>query len=265
MTAFYQAAERAARARNAELVLIDCGASLDGLTRAALVACDAIVMPLEADFYSLQSLQTIGPTLSEWRHGWKARLEDVSMDLSSPFGEMRSIGYVVFSDRPGKKSQRWIERIPAAFHREILGQRNDAPLPDADPYHLATLKSYRSLLALARDARKPMFLLRPADGAIGGYSEAVLDCYRGFKALAVASPPAQGPCSAAFKTEQRLERPVAKVDTETPALRTLRTRLRSSLQHLELVDAALSLVEETAKRPRTRSNRFSKRWGDRQA
>lgn len=40
---------------------------------------------------------------------------------------------------------------------------------------------------------------------------------------------------------------MAKVDTESPALRTLRTRLRSSLQHLELVDAALSLVEEAAK------------------
>jgi hypothetical protein len=30
-----------------------------------------------------------------------------------------------------------------------------------------------------------MFLLKPADGAIGGHSEAVLDCYRDFKTLAL--------------------------------------------------------------------------------
>ena len=41
---------------------------------------------------------------------------------------------------------------------------------------------------------------------------------------------------------------MTKTDTESPALRTLRTRLRTSLQHLELVDAALSVVEEAAKR-----------------
>ena len=199
MTALYRAADRAARARNAELVLIDVGASLDGLTRAALIACDAIVMPLEADLYSLQSLQIIGPTVSEWRKGWEERLEgNTLMDLSRHAGEMRSVGYVVFSDHPGKKSQRWIERIPSAYHRELLGQPYS--LPDPDPYHLATLKGYRSLLALAQDARKPMFLLRPADGAIGGHSAAVLDCYRGFKALAVRiAASCQIPVPAAFK------------------------------------------------------------------
>jgi hypothetical protein len=40
-------------------------------------------------------------------------------------------------------------------------------------------------MPLAQDARKPMFLLTAADGAIGGHSQAVLDCYRDFKALAI--------------------------------------------------------------------------------
>jgi hypothetical protein len=37
-----------------------------------------------------------------------------------------------------------------------------------------------------------MFLLKPADGAIGGHTEAVLDCYRDFKALALRIAKASG-------------------------------------------------------------------------
>ena len=36
----------------------------------------------------------------------------------------------------------------------------------------------------AQEVRKPMFALRPADGAIGGHANAVQDCCRGFRALA---------------------------------------------------------------------------------
>ena len=46
------------------------------------------------------------------------------------------------------------------------------------------LKHYRSLMPLAQEARKPMFFLKPADGAIGGHASAVQDCYRDFRELA---------------------------------------------------------------------------------
>ena len=54
------------------------------------------------------------------------------------------------------------------------------------PHCLATLKHFRSLMPFAQEARKPMFALRPADGAIGGHVYAVQDCYRDFKRLALA-------------------------------------------------------------------------------
>ncbi|MDO8630887.1 MAG: hypothetical protein Q7R41_10375 [Phycisphaerales bacterium] len=46
------------------------------------------------------------------------------------------------------------------------------------------IKHFKSLLPLAQDARKPMFLLRPADGAIGGHVAAVNECRQQFKDLA---------------------------------------------------------------------------------
>lgn len=192
MTAFYRATLLAAKERGAELALIDVGPSLGALNRAALVACDFVVIPLGADLYSLQGLRNLGPTLSQWRSGWKKRLqqEQIPHGLSLPAGDMQPIGYVVLQhavrmDRPVKAYQRWVERIPRIYHESILREPPGAPVPDPDPQRLATLKHYRSLMPLAQDAHKPMFLLKPADGAIGSHSEAVLDCYRDFRKLAI--------------------------------------------------------------------------------
>jgi hypothetical protein len=40
-------------------------------------------------------------------------------------------------------------------------------------------------MPLAQEARKPMFKLKAADGAIGGHTQVVQDCYRDFRNLAL--------------------------------------------------------------------------------
>jgi hypothetical protein len=39
-------------------------------------------------------------------------------------------------------------------------------------------------MPMAMDAHKPMFFLKPADGAIGSHIDAVRACYKDFEALA---------------------------------------------------------------------------------
>lgn len=53
----------------------------------------------------------------------------------------------------------------------VQGTENLGPAPtvDEDPYCLAQLKRVRSLMPLAQEARKPIFELRPVDGAFGGH------------------------------------------------------------------------------------------------
>lgn len=190
-SAFYRTAERAAHDCGAELVLVDVGPSLGSLNRAALVACDYVVVPLGADLYSLVGLRNLGPTLESWRKGWKKRLEgQAPPDLLLPMGNMKPIGYVILQhavrrDRPVKAYQRWAERIPSVYHEKILGNSLPTLGNGRDPHQLASLKHYRSLMPLAQAAHKPMFLLTPADGAIGGHAEAVNDCFGDFAELAV--------------------------------------------------------------------------------
>ena len=49
---------------------------------------------------------------------------------------------------------------------------------------LATVKHYRSLVPMAQEARKPIFHLTPADGAIGSHAAAANAARQDFKELA---------------------------------------------------------------------------------
>ncbi len=53
-----------------------------------------------------------------------------------------------------------------------------------DPYCLATMKHYRSLVPMAQEHRKPLFMLTAADGAIGGHANAVTSAHNDFQRLA---------------------------------------------------------------------------------
>jgi chromosome partitioning protein len=46
------------------------------------------------------------------------------------------------------------------------------------------LKHYRSLMPMAMEARKPVFFLKPADGAIGAHYDATRKAYDDFLSLA---------------------------------------------------------------------------------
>jgi cellulose biosynthesis protein BcsQ len=189
MSAFYRAMLAVTEENEAEVVLIDVGPNLGAINRSALVAADFVVVPLGADLFSLQGLRNLGPTLREWRSGWKTRLAGkVPDNVPMPPGSIAPVGYVVLQhavrlDRPVKAYQRWVARIPSVYSEEVLA--DTLPSKKAtDPNMLAKLKHYRSLMPMAQDARKPMFLLKPADGAIGGHAKAVEDCFSDFKGLA---------------------------------------------------------------------------------
>jgi cellulose biosynthesis protein BcsQ len=192
ISSFYRAIQQAGRQIIADLAIIDVGPNLGAINRSALLAANNLVVPLAADLFSIQGLKNLGPTLRDWRSEWSDRHARRSRDpnLSLPAGAMRPIGYVlqqheVRMDRPVKACDRWMAQIPELYARHLLDRSNGFPESvAADDNCLATLKNYRSLLPLAQDARKPMFSLKSADGALGGHLRAVQDCYLDFRKLA---------------------------------------------------------------------------------
>jgi hypothetical protein len=172
------------------VVLVDVGPNLGAINRAALIASDHVVVPLAPDLFSIQGLQNLGPTLRDWREQWQARLErNPDPQLELPAGDMRPAGYVLLGHgvrlgRPVKAYRRWMDRIPQVYREAVLGIDEPPPPVSADPYCLAQLKHYRSLMPLSYEARKPVFALKPADGAFGGHQAAVAEARADFAGLA---------------------------------------------------------------------------------
>jgi len=143
----------------------------------------------------LPGLRSLGPSLLKLREEWKDRLDrKPQMDLELPAGDMRPLGYVVLQhgvrlDRPVKAYDKWI--IPIS----------------QDPYKLALLKHYRSLMPMAQEARKPMFHLKPADGVIGAHLQSAREVYNDFYALA-----------SAIVEKAKLVRSIDSIDFSQPKL-----------------------------------------------
>lgn len=191
MTAFYRAIRLAGEARGADIILLDVGPNLGAINRSALIAAEHVVIPLASDLFSLQGLRNLGPPLRSWRSQWQElKQKNPDPELPLPSGDMKPAGYVVMqhatrADRPVKAYLRWMDRIPGEYREHVLGTAPEEGITvDNDPNCLARLKHYRSLMPLAMEARKPVFLLKPADGALGAHGEAVRDCYKDFAALA---------------------------------------------------------------------------------
>jgi cellulose biosynthesis protein BcsQ len=190
ITAFHRVMERAAESCDAGLVLMDVGPNIGAMNRAALVAADFVVIPLGADLFSLQGLRNLGPTLRDWRTGWQTRRKGrIPPGLSMPSGRMQPLGYVLLNpsvreNRPVKSYLKWANRIPGIYSRDVLEEKPRTVTVEEDPNRLAMLKHFKSLMPMAQDARKPMFRLTAADGAIGGHAAAVTDCERQFSELA---------------------------------------------------------------------------------
>jgi chromosome partitioning protein len=192
ISAFYRIAQLAGKSQGADAVLVDLGPNLGAINRAALIGSDYIVIPLGPDLFSVQGLTNLGPALRTWRAGWQERLaKKPATDLELPPGRIEPIGYLVLRhtirlDRPVQAFERWIARMPEKYAQVVLNQTCEQyPTVDKDPHCLARVKDYRSLMPLAQEARKPMFLLKPADGALGAHGQAVQDAYRDFEAIAV--------------------------------------------------------------------------------
>jgi cellulose biosynthesis protein BcsQ len=190
ISAFWRVLQNAGERHEADVVLIDLGPNLGAINRAALISADHLVIPLGPDLFSIQGLRNLGPRLRAWRAEWQERVvKNPASDLMLPEGRMNPLGYIVMqhSERkkyPVKSYHKWIARVPNAYRKYVLAdERQKKLVVESDRNCLAMLKHYRSLMAMAQEARKPIFHLRPADGALGANVAAVRDAYKDFKKL----------------------------------------------------------------------------------
>ena len=186
-TAFSRLITKAGKEMNANWVIIDMGPNLGSINRSVLIASDYVVFPLGPDLFSYQGLKNVGEFLNQWRDEWAERKKKTpELDFTLPAGNMTPLGYIIMRhsmryDRPVKAYQKWMDKMPEAYKNYVKPPKSQSQ--DKDSYLLDHLKDYRSLMPMAQEKTKPMFLLKPGDGAIGAHFQAVQSCYNDFKAL----------------------------------------------------------------------------------
>lgn len=190
-TAFWRVIKEAAERHRADVVLIDVGPNLGAINRAALVASSHVVVPVAPDLFSLQGLKNLGPTLRQWRDTWRQALAKTPASIGdTPSGQMAPTGYVLMQHaerlgRPTKAYAKWQQRLPLAYRESVLGESLLLNVPGSDLNQIQRIKHYRSLMPMAMEARKPMWALKPSDGAIGAHQTNVQQCLLDFEQLAL--------------------------------------------------------------------------------
>ncbi len=190
-TAFHRILQGAAAAVRAHVVFVDVGPSLGAINRAAFLACDALLVPLAPDLFSLHGLRILGPALRQWRDSWQRDvLPNAPAGVATPEGACTPSGTWCSSRRPDwTAGARITTGGSAASRRSFTARSSGSPTPPSTMRttrtSFASLRSFTSLMPLARDARKPMFDLKPADGAMGSTGRLVHICYREFRDVAV--------------------------------------------------------------------------------
>ncbi|MGH9415186.1 MAG: ParA family protein [Terriglobales bacterium] len=189
-SSFWRIMQAAASQHRADLILMDLGPNLGAINRAALIAADFVVIPLSPDLFSLQGLRNLGPKLRTWRRDWQQRRSGPDPGFALPPGSVEPIGYLVQQhsirlDRPVRAYEKWILQIPGVYREMVLNQTDGGtPVAAKDPNCLAMLKHYRSLIPISQENHKPMFHLRPADGAMGSHFQAAQQARTDFEELA---------------------------------------------------------------------------------
>ncbi len=180
----------AAKKLEADFVLVDVGPNLGAINRSILIASDFVIIPVAPDLFSLQGIRNLGKTLQIWQKQWQDRKsKNPKPDtILLPTGEMKPVGYITMQhtareNRPVKAYLKWANRIPTTYQQYVLHQNTHEISIENDVNCLGILRHYHSLMPMAMEARKPIFLLRPADGAIGAHYQAVLRVYREFEQL----------------------------------------------------------------------------------
>ncbi|MCP5047256.1 MAG: ParA family protein, partial [bacterium] len=192
ISAFYRVIKLAAQVHQPGIVIIDVGPNLGAVNRAAMITADYVVFPLLYDYYWRPELKSLGPTLRRWRKEWNERVgKNPNSTLQLPPGVMKEVGYIPMLHSVPRGHfynhyRKWMVQLPGEFRKHVV----DEPPREfkeilQDPYCLTVINHYISLMQMAVDSGKPMFHLKPADGAIGSHAAAVRDCFKEFQVLAL--------------------------------------------------------------------------------
>lgn len=161
-----------------DIFVIDTSPTMGRLNRVILLGTDYFAVPMNPDVFSLQGIENLGLKLEEWKRNWKDTGQALSGSTERQFvldGEGLFIGYIlnsynVYSEKPIKDHQQWIDRIPESVKTYLSEKHCRNGLVAASysaPLH--NIQDYGMIPALCHKDGKAIFDINPANLKQGTY------------------------------------------------------------------------------------------------
>ncbi len=179
----------------ADYVLYDLSPNVGGLNEVMLMSSDYFIVPTSPDYFCLQAINSLAKNITKWHgeieqfkkvHNFDNRLFPIR---NSPqfLGAIQQ-RYRPRYEKPGVSFQNWIDKIRNSINQRLvpalknIGCVTDkTAVEDAlhgtelQPYDLAHIADFNSLIAISQQLSKPIFALSDTDikqiGKVFGHAE----------------------------------------------------------------------------------------------
>lgn len=168
---------------DADVLVVDTGASLGAVTRAAVMAADYVLVPVSLDVVSVRGLELAGLALAQWRAELTPKRR---WGAAEPELKPASMGYVVqgaggAGQRVGAASH-WQYHLPVAYRMTHCAGESVAEA-GVDRKMLGQLSAFPQLWPVAFAVQKPMFELAAEHGLSAQQVAAAQQCRSEYFAL----------------------------------------------------------------------------------
>lgn len=178
-----------------DFVLLDLSPNVGGLNEIALMASDYFIVPTTPDFFCLQAISSLERHIVKWHNEIEKFREMNDFDgrdfpiANNPvfLGSIQQ-RYRPRNERPTVSFGKWISLIRDAINQKLVPSLtkigcavDEAVMKDAlsgtdlEPYDLAQISDFNSLIAISQQLSKPIFALSDTEirrtGRVFGHAE----------------------------------------------------------------------------------------------
>ncbi|SHM31009.1 ParA family protein [Vreelandella subglaciescola] len=157
-----------------EYVLIDMSPSVGALNECLLMSSDYFIVPTSPDFFCAQAIKSLSNVIPKWNAD-VAPFRDSEIDYKIPEIPPKFIGFISQryrprSGAPAKSFQRWIDVIKETVSTELIPALDSIGMTITndefaqysrtdEPYNLANVADFNSLIAQSQKFNVPIFAL----------------------------------------------------------------------------------------------------------
>lgn len=181
--------KRKAENEGFDYIILDLSPSVGGLNEVMLMSSDYFIVPTAPDFFCWQAVRSLSNHLKAW-HSEIQNFKDQNQSKSAAsiantplfLGTIQQ-RYRIRKKAPAKSFGKWIDAIKDAVDQTLIPclEKFDCVIPrtevqrvlakyasELEPYDLAHISDFNSLIAISQNVSKPVFALTDEDLATVG-------------------------------------------------------------------------------------------------